>query len=82
MKLAYRGRRAPVLVPLLHDQPPALLVAEIKFRMAAASAAFSSGASTVPRYCPRFLMIKMRQVRSLATVGFLGKTWREDTPTP
>src|SRR5262249_5149445 len=38
---------------------------------AAASAAFSSGASTVPRYCPRFLMIETRQLLSLAAaVGF------------
>src|SRR5262249_28751358 len=38
---------------------------------AAASAAFSFGASTVPRYCPRFLMSDTRQLRSLAAVGFL-----------
>src|SRR5215831_1202658 len=39
--------------------------------MAAASAVFSSGASTVPRYCPRFLMIETRHDRSLAAF-FLG----------
>src|SRR5215831_16335003 len=37
---------------------------------AAASAAFSFGASTAPRYCPRFLMIETRQLRSLVAVGF------------
>src|SRR5215471_12363802 len=36
---------------------------------AAASAALSFGASTVPRCCPCFLMSDMRQLRSLAAVG-------------
>jgi hypothetical protein len=47
-----------------------LLVAQIKSLTAAASAAFLFGASTVPRYCPRFRMIDTRQVRSLAAAGF------------
>src|SRR5262245_40433859 len=45
----------------LHDQPLALLVSRSNSATAAASAAFSFGASTVPRYCPRFLMIDTRQ---------------------
>src|SRR5262249_41832656 len=37
---------------------------------AAASAPFSFGDSTVPRYWARFLMTDTRQLRSLAAVGF------------
>jgi hypothetical protein len=58
------------LSPLLQDEPPALLIAEIELATAAASAALSFGASTVSRYCPRFLMIDTRQLRSLAAVAF------------
>src|SRR5262249_8494028 len=54
----------------LHDQPLALLVSQIKFRHRSGFGPFSFGASTVPRYCPRFLMIETRQLRSLAAVGF------------
>jgi hypothetical protein len=59
----------PCLPSLAHYQPPALLVAEIEFRHGAvASAAFSLGALTVPRYCPCFLMTDTRQLRSLAAM--------------
>jgi len=41
-----------------------------KAATAVASAAFSLGASTVPRYWPCFLMSDTRQLRSLAAVNF------------
>src|SRR5262249_38976029 len=53
----------------------------LRWWFVAASAAFSFGALTVPRYCPRLRMIDTRQLRSLAAVGFLGETRREDTLT-
>ena len=55
----------------MHHESTTLLVAKIKFSHGSASAAFSVGASTVPRHCPRFLMIDTRQLRSLALGFFL-----------
>jgi hypothetical protein len=56
---------------MLPDQPPlALFVAGVeRAHCGELPAAFSFDASTVPRYCPRFLMIETRQLRSLVTVG-------------
>src|SRR5262249_50558701 len=56
------------LILLLHYEPTPLFVAEIKFRnCAAASAAFSFAASTVPRYWSCFLRSDTRQLGSLAS---------------
>ena len=53
---------------IISERPPPAAVIRIGPR--ASSAPTPRAASTVPRYCPRFLMIETRQLLSLAAVGF------------
>jgi hypothetical protein len=50
-----------------------VLIAEIKLRHSSGFGRPLFGASTVPRYCPRFLMIETRQLRSLAAEVLYGR---------
>jgi hypothetical protein len=59
---------SPILWP--HDQPAALLVTQVKLPGCGSSAAFSSGASTVPRGWGAGAGPQTRHERSFAAVLF------------
>jgi hypothetical protein len=71
------------LIPLLHHEPPALLVAQFELCNSRGSAALSSGAWTSPRYWERFA--GWRHARSeawrpcLRTCFSGGETQRKDS---